>query len=177
MSRLLTALVTLAFVAVITTIGGWLYITSTGLRSQPDPGPLETRIARRLRAWAVPTEIRTMANPVIASADATATGLRHFARYCANCHGNDGGGQGTAYGRGFFPKAPDMRRTDTQNLTDGELFYIIEHGVRFTGMPAFGSGTADPRSETLVWQLVHFIRKLPSITPDEIGEMESLNPL
>ena len=70
-----------------------------------------------------------------------------------------------------------MRSPDTQNLTDGELFYIIENGVRFTGMPAFGTGTADPQGETLVWQLVQFIRRLPAITPDEIGERESLNPL
>jgi mono/diheme cytochrome c family protein len=162
---------------VILLVGAVLYITSTGLASQPDAGRLETRVARRLRGLAVPAAIRTMANPVAASDDATAAGMRHFARYCALCHGNDGGGTGVAYGRGFFPKAPDMRLADTQQLTDGELFYIIEKGVRFTGMPAFGTGTADPQGETLAWQLVHFVRRLPSVTADELAEMKSLNPL
>jgi mono/diheme cytochrome c family protein len=161
----------------VATTAGLTYVKVTGLRSQPDPGALETRVARSIRAQAVPLEIKTLRNPVPASTDAVAAGRKHFARYCALCHGNDGGGKGTAYGRGFFPKAPDMRSPDTQNLTDGELFYIIENGVRFTGMPAFGTGTADPQGETLVWQLVQFIRRLPAITPDEIGEMESLNPL
>jgi mono/diheme cytochrome c family protein len=157
--------------------GGVAYVKATGLRAQPDPGALETRVARAARAFAVPADIRAMASPVPASAGAVDAGMRHFARYCALCHGNNGGGQGTAFGRGFYPKAPDMRLPDTQSLTDGEIFYIIENGVRFTGMPAFGTGVADPAGETLAWQLVQFIRRLPKITPDEIGEMESLNPL
>jgi len=156
---------------------GLAYVKLTGLRSQPDPGALETRLARRVRALAVPGDIRALTNPVPASNEAVAAGMKHFARYCANCHGNDGSGEGRAYGRGFFPKSPDMRQAATQGLTDGELFYIIENGVRFTGMPAFGTGTADPKGETLVWQLVQFIRRLPRVSADEIGEMESLNPL
>ena len=67
-----------------------------------------------------------------------------------------------------------MRTAETQSLSDGELFYIIEHGVKLTGMPAWGNDT--PESATAGWQLVHFIRHLPKLMPEEIGEMESLNP-
>jgi hypothetical protein len=77
----------------------------------------------------------------------------------------------------LFPKPPDMRAAATQSLTDGEIFYIIENGVRFTGMPAFGTGKPDPAGEKQVWQLVRFIRHVPRITPDEIDWMKSLNPL
>jgi hypothetical protein len=84
--------------------------------------------------------------------------------------------QGAAIGRGLFPKPPDMRAAATQSLTDGEIFYIIENGVRFTGMPAFGTGKPDPAGEKQVWQLVRFIRHVPRITPDEIDWMKSLNP-
>lgn len=157
--------------------GGYVYITSTGLRSQPEPGPLETRVARRLRALAVPDDIRSLSSPLPAAPEHVAKGMQHFASYCAICHGNDGGGKGTAFGRGFYPKAPDMRLPATQELSDGELFYIIENGVRFTGMPAFGTGDADPKGETLVWQLIQFIRHLPTITPDEIAGMASQNPI
>ena len=174
LSRLVAAAGVLLVVAAV---GSVTYVKVTGLRSQPDPGPLETRLARTVRGLAVPSDIKSMASPVATSSEAMLTGMRHFARYCALCHGNDGGGQGTAYGRGFFPKAPDMKSAATQRLTDGELFYIIENGVRFTGMPAFGTGTADPKGETLVWQLVQFIRHLPDLTADEMAEMESLNVL
>ena len=67
-----------------------------------------------------------------------------------------------------------MRATNTQSLTDGELFSIIEHGIRLTGMPAWGNGT--PEGERDSWGLVHFVRRLPTLTPEEIGRMESLNP-
>lgn len=178
MRKILIAVIPGLLVAIVVlAAGAVLYIRTTGLAAQPDPGRLETRLARRLRALAVPAEIRTMANPVAASAEATAAGMRHFARYCSLCHGNDGAGTGTAYGRGFFPKVPDMRLADTQQLSDGELFYIIENGVRFTGMPAFGTGTADPQGETLVWQLIHFVRRLPALGAGELAEMEALNPL
>lgn len=176
MSVLIRVVIAVALMAAAAAAGAMAYVKVTGLKSQPDPGALETRLARAVRALAVPDEIRSMANPVPASPEAVAAGLKHFAGYCAPCHGNDGSGQGTSYGRGFFPKAPDMRIAATQDLTDGELFYIIENGVRFTGMPAFGSGTADPAGETLAWQLVQFIRRLPDISATELEEMKSMNP-
>ena len=61
-----------------------------------------------------------------------AEGRDHFADHCATCHANDGSGN-TEMGRGLYPKAPDMRLPATQNLSDAELFYIIENGVRLTG--------------------------------------------
>jgi mono/diheme cytochrome c family protein len=167
---------TCLFLLVLAAAGGFLYVRTTGLRSQAEPGTVETRMARAVRALAVPSDIKTMPNPVARSSEAIDAGKKHFARYCSVCHGNEGTGVG-AFSKGLFPKPPDMRQSLTQELTDGELFYIIENGVRFTGMPAFGSGTSDPKGETLAWQLVHFIRHLPSLTNDEIAEMESLNPL
>jgi hypothetical protein len=67
-----------------------------------------------------------------------------------------------------------MRLADTQDLSDGELFYLIEHGVKITGMPAWGTGT--PEGEQASWHLVHFIRHLPKLSEDELAEMEKLNP-
>jgi len=67
-----------------------------------------------------------------------------------------------------------MRLARTQDLSDGELFYIIENGVRLTGMPAWGTG--DPSGESASWHLVHFIRHLPELSEAELGEMDSFNP-
>jgi mono/diheme cytochrome c family protein len=97
----------------------------------------------------------------------------HFADHCASCHGNDGRGR-TKLGQGLYPKAPDMTLAATQGLSDGEIFFIIENGVRFTGMPAWGEAGTDDDVET--WELVHFIRHLPRLTPEELAEMEELNP-
>src|SRR5262249_17150570 len=120
-----------------------------------------------------PASAGGLRSPVAASPEAISAAMEHFADHCASCHGNDGSGD-TDLGRGLYPRAPDMRKADTQSLSDGELFYIIENGVRLTGMPAWSTGTKE--GETSSWHLVHFIRHLPKLSEQEIALMESLNP-
>jgi mono/diheme cytochrome c family protein len=142
-----------------------------GMSARAEPSATEARLARALRSWAIRSDARDAKNPIPGSPSALAAGLAHFADHCAICHANDGSGQ-TAIGRNLYPRAPDMRKAATQGLTDGELFYIIENGVRLTGMPAWGGpGTAEGS-----WHLVHFIRHLPRLTDEEKARMEALNP-
>jgi mono/diheme cytochrome c family protein len=164
--------VTVTALAVLGGIAGAGYLMATGLSARPSPGALETRVARAARRFAVPRAARNMENPIPASREVIAAGSAHFADHCASCHANDGSGN-TEMGQGLFPKAPDMA-TVSQELTDGELFYFIEQGIRFTGMPAWGTGT--PAGEEASWHLVHFIRHLPRITNSEVEAMEAMNP-
>jgi mono/diheme cytochrome c family protein len=164
--------VTVAVLALLVALAGAGYLRATGLSARPTPGPLETSVARSARRFAIPRAIRNMSNPMASNADAMAEGREHFADHCASCHANDGSGD-TEMGRGLFPRAPDMR-TVSQQLTDGELFYFIEEGIRFTGMPAWGTGTQE--GEDATWRLVHFIRHLPKISESELEEMETFNP-
>jgi mono/diheme cytochrome c family protein len=142
-----------------------------GISARAEPSAIEARVARTVRSWAIPSEAREARNPIPPSPRVLAAGRAHFADHCATCHANDGSGQ-TAIGRNLYPRAPDMRRPATQGLTDGEIFYIIENGVRLTGMPAWsGPGSAEGS-----WHLVHFIRHLPTLTAEEKAQMEALNP-
>lgn len=161
--------VTLVLVAAAT-LG---YAAVTGLSAHPQPGAFEGRVARAVRSVAIPRAIRDRRNPAADTAASVNDGLEHFADHCATCHANDGSGN-TEIGRGLYPKPPDMRSAFTQQLSDGELFYIIENGVRFTGMPAFGTGR--PADEDSTWRLVRFIRHLPHLTQAELEHMQSLNP-
>ena len=102
-----------------------------GLSARATPSPLETVIARKSRLLSIPAGARAMANPIADSAEVQREARLHFADHCATCHGNDGSGQ-TPVGHGLYPKPPDLRATHTQKLSDGELFWIIENGVRFT---------------------------------------------
>jgi len=144
-----------------------------GVSARDQPTAAEAFVARRLRHLAVPRDKRRAQNPVPSTPGALEKGRAHFADHCASCHGNDGRGK-TAVGQNLYPKAPEMTLPDTQSLSDGELFYIIENGVRLTGMPAWGSPGPEDDEET--WELVHFIRHLPKITAEELAQMESLNP-
>jgi mono/diheme cytochrome c family protein len=169
----LRALVVLVILGGIVAAAVLVPILRRGVSARDEPTWAETLIARQMRHLAIPASAREQANPTQATPEVLSEARAHFADHCASCHGNDGSGK-TEIGRSLYPKAPDMRLASTQDLSDGELFYIIEHGVRLTGMPAWGTGTADGAQES--WQLVHFIRRLSKLSPQEIEEMEALNP-
>lgn len=144
-----------------------------GISARPEPSRAEAAIATRLRSLAIPSAAKRRQNPVPASREAIDAGMAHWADHCASCHGNNGKGD-TEMGRGLYPRAPDMTLPATQTLSDGTLFYVIEQGVKLTGMPAWGTGT--PEGEEESWKLVHFIRYLPKLTPEDIAKMEGMNP-
>ena len=166
------ALITVALLAAAGLLGTVIFVKATGLSARGTPGAVETAVAGRLRALAVPSEYSRLTNPVLMNGESVASGMAHFADHCAQCHGNDG--SGAEMGKDMFPPTPDLRANATQSLGDGRLFYVVEHGVRFTGMPAFGTGTLE--GEESSWHLVNFIRHLPNITPEELGEMAAMNP-
>ena len=169
--RYLALVVVIALAAV--GLWGWS-VLARGFSARDEPSSVEAFIAGRLRRMAIPRAARELKNPVAASPEVLSGAMEHFADHCAICHANDGSGK-TLIGRGLYPKPPDMSQAATQNLTDGELYYIIENGIRFTGMPAFGeesSGTGDEES----WALVAFIRHLPQITVEEVEAMKKMNP-
>jgi|SRR5579859_2391265 len=144
-----------------------------GLSSRATPTSLEVMLARNVRHLAIPADARKQQNSIPDSPDNLRDARRHFADHCAICHGNEGTGD-TAIGNSLYPKPPDLRAGRTQKLSDGELFWIIENGVRFTGMPAFGGGGHGSQEDS--WKLVRFIRHLPQLSTDERMEMERYNP-
>jgi mono/diheme cytochrome c family protein len=168
--KVLTAVIVIAVFATGITVA---LLIHHGLSARSEPTLLETVIARSVRHLATPAPMRGVRNPVPLTADALADARAHWADHCATCHGNDGSGD-TEIGRGLYPKPPDMRKPVTQNLTDGELFSIIRNGVRLTGMPAWGDAAGHDDADN--WKLVHFIRHLPKLTPEELARMEALNP-
>lgn len=172
-AKLLGAVVILILVGL--GLFGWVgyQLFTTGFSAKTEPHALEVLMARQIRHLAIPIEKRNAANPVPLNADIVKEGRTHFADHCAVCHSNDGSGQ-TPIGKNVYPKAPDLRLTDTQSLSDGELFWVIHNGIRFTAMPAWGSG--DPEKDIDSWKLVHFIRHLPRLTQEELDEMKTLNP-
>jgi len=143
-----------------------------GFSARSEPSAVERLMARSMRRYAVPARMRNTPNPVAFSPEVWAEARAHFADHCAACHANNGSGD-TEMGRNMYPRAPDMRTPDTQRLTDGELYWIIENGVRLTGMPAWGSGGEHDHD---TWKLVHFVRHLKDLSPEQLQQMESLNP-
>jgi cytochrome c len=172
-----TKLIVFIFVVSLGIVGafGWVgyQLFTTGFSAKTEPHALEVWMARQIRRLAIPIEKRNAQNPIPLSPDVMKESLAHFADHCATCHANDGSGQ-TPIGKNVYPKAPDLRLADTQSMSDGEIFWVIHHGIRFTAMPAWGEG--DPAQDKASWKLVHFIRHLPQLTPEELDQMKALNP-
>jgi mono/diheme cytochrome c family protein len=155
-------------------LGGLIFVktAANGFSARAEPSSLETLAAQQARSMAMPAGAKNRPNPVAKSDEVLNDAMAHWADHCAVCHGNDGSGD-VEMGRQMYPHAPDMRKDRTQKLTDGELFYIIENGIRLTGMPAWGGSAAAEKDS---WKLVHLIRHLPNLSPAEIAQMEKLNP-
>lgn len=166
MRFLLHAGITLVVLALLAGVVGFLF-TRNGLSALAEPPALEAAVARRIRAIAIPSGARNQVNPYAKDGRAWLEGGRHFEDHCAICHGEDGSGK-SEIGRNLYPKAPDMRAAATQDLSDGALYFIIAHGIRYTGMP----GWEGEHSAEETWHLVSFIRRLPHLTPEDLQRVE-----
>jgi mono/diheme cytochrome c family protein len=161
-----------AVVAIAAVVDGW-FIVRRGFSAREQPSWIETLVARSVRRVAVPARTRNLPNPIPLTSGVLVDARAHFADHCATCHANDGSGN-TIVGRNLYPKAPDMRLADTQQLTDGELYAIIQDGIRLTGMPAWGKAGDETDEDS--WKLVHLIRHLKDLTPEQLTEMKHMNP-
>jgi mono/diheme cytochrome c family protein len=146
-----------------------IWFRNHGFSAREKPSWIETVLARHARKIATPSGAKELKNPKPVTEASMAEAREHFVEHCSVCHGSAGRGD-TLYGRNLYPKVPDLSQADTQQLSDGELFYIISNGVRFTGMPAFG-GEDSPES---IWGLVAFIGRLPRLTPEEIKRLQEM---
>jgi mono/diheme cytochrome c family protein len=175
MTRLVRILAVIGALAIAVAIGGVLVVISMahrGFSARDQPSRIEALLAQTMRTMSIPSDAKRKTNPVKLTPESLIEARAHFADHCAQCHANDGSGQ-TEMGKNMYPKPPNMRQRSTQDKTDGELFYIIQNGVRLTGMPAWGEAKHDDEDS---WKLVAFIRQLPRLTAEDLAEMDRLNP-
>ena len=135
-----------------------------GFRATSTPSAFETVAARSVRDFAIPGAERHKTNPDADDWTAIQQGREDFLARCASCHGVDARGR-TPIGANVYPRVPDLRSDSTQNLSDGEIHYIIENGVQLTGMPAMASPHRESAAES--WKLVAYIRSLRTPTREE----------
>jgi mono/diheme cytochrome c family protein len=168
MKTVLLALLFAVLIVVVLFGGLYVYARGHGFSAREQPSWMERTMAVNARKIATPADAKGLTNPrqqqtaeMIAEAD------EHFVEHCGICHGIDGRGD-TTIGRNLYPKVPDMSQPDTQQLSDGELYYIISNGIRLTEMPAWGS---EDKPEA-IWDLVSLTRRLPKLSPEELQRLQ-----
>jgi predicted CXXCH cytochrome family protein len=170
-AKLLLGGASLAVAALALYVGASIH---RGFSTVMKPSALEVLLARTIRQLSVPARARAEQNPWKGDAGALRSGREEFIARCAICHGIDGTGR-TQLGVSLYPRTPDLASPGTQSLSDGEIHYIIENGVRLTGMPGWAPAHRQTGGDG--WKLVLFIRSLGRPGPAEQARLDSTVPL
>ena len=129
------------------------------------PGKVESALAIEAKKVAIGGKDWT--NPVADSPEAQAEGREHFQHHCGICHGLDGHGTGVPFKDKMSPPVVDLAEKDVQDYTDGQLKWIVQNGIRFSGMPGWQNILEDDE----MWKIVRFIRHLPAAGSAGIPEI------
>jgi mono/diheme cytochrome c family protein len=129
-----------------------------GCTADKRPSQGETSLANATKDVTIPLQAGKMNNPLPETDEVVSQGQEIFLGSCAQCHGPDARGD-TNVGRNMYPPAMDLTSAHVQHWNDAELFWIIQNGVRLTGMPAWKSSISD--NDT--WKLARFIHHLPHL--------------
>jgi predicted CXXCH cytochrome family protein len=152
-------------------VGYGATVIQRGFSAADQPSTVEIVMARTARNLGIPRAARDEKNPWTATPVLLDEARENFTNHCEGCHGKDGDGR-SGIGQNLYPKAPDLQRRETQNLSDGEIHTIIRNGVRLTGMPALGNPHSG-QDDNAAWKLVLFVRAIAATTPQEKSEQSA----
>lgn len=127
----------------------------SGCRAAP-PSHVETNL---IWSWKHHISVgeKNNRNPLRTTQQTIADGREAFSHYCAACHGLDGQNTGVPFSDRMSPPVPSLASTDVQQYTDGQLKWVIDNGIRPSGMP----GSSEILSNEEIWSIVIYIRNLP----------------
>ena len=149
---LILAILLLAALAI--TRLGLMPVSADGAHSR-----LEVRLMPTVLHASVVRHASGETNPVPLNEDNLNAGVDTYKAMCARCHSTPEG-RASIYGQSFYPPAPQLPKGMSQ-YTDSQLFWVIKHGIRNTGMPAWGSMLADEE----IWQLVSLLKNSQDLPP------------
>jgi mono/diheme cytochrome c family protein len=154
-------------------LGGLLAWSGTISVAADHYGPLDVKLDTLLNGASrasIRRHASTAKNPLRGDPSAAAAGLLVYRESCLSCHGA-ARVRAAKFAVGLNPGAPALESKEIQAMSDGELFWVVSHGIRATGMPAF-SAREDPDD---IWRIVAFLRRLPRLSDDEIRQLQPLD--
>lgn len=143
---------------IVIAISSTLVAFILGCSGSNQPSKEESTLANAAKDVTIPLEAGKKSNPLPDTNEIVSQGQEVFLGSCAQCHGADGRGE-TEVGRNMAPPAMDLTSAHVQHWNDAELFWIVQNGVRLTGMPAWHSSI----NENDTWKLTRFIHHLPQL--------------
>jgi thiosulfate dehydrogenase len=135
-----------------------------------EPSAIERHVSMAASdAW-VERRAPAMENPLPANDETLVAGAKLYRDNCAGCHGSPASPD-SALGHAFNPPAPQFM-TDPADMPDNQNFYVIQHGIRWTGMPSWRGKFNDAQ----IWQLATFIKHIDKLPPEADKEIRQVPP-
>lgn len=141
----------LALCSAVAVLAGSLVVGGIPIRADVAPPAWESAAADALRHHAVRQQVPPDGNPIRPTEADLSRGLRLYQQNCAGCHGMGTGGNND-FGQAFYPPVPQLGRV-TLCYSDRELAWVIAHGIRLTGMPAYSNMMAPDD----IWRVATFL--------------------
>jgi mono/diheme cytochrome c family protein len=160
------------FTAVIIFLGGFLFIRQGYISMEADQPPtaLETKIAMSAVDASVDRHAPDRKNPIQPSDENLVEGAKIYLNNCAGCHGLPSN-QDSQFGHSFYPPVPQFFK-HAPDMPDNQNFYIMQHGIRWTGMPAWDKTL----SESQIWTVAAFLSRLEKLPPAALKVLEPPAP-
>ena len=141
---------------------GFFFVLRAGfwpIAATAQPPSWESRLALRALQSSVERAAPPLTNPMTASEENLLAGMKTFKNECAGCHGD--ADQPSHWGTtSFYPRVPQFAQ-EPPRLTEPQMFWIVKHGVRYTGMAAWDGLLSDDE----IWKLVTFLSHLDRLPP------------
>jgi mono/diheme cytochrome c family protein len=161
------------FLGVILTLfalvaGGYFQLKSgrVSFNADEEPSAVETKVAMSAVDASTERNAPELKNPVVADEGNLVAGAKLYLDHCAGCHGVPANPE-SQFGRSFNPQVPFFFK-EAPDMPENQNFYIIQHGIRWSGMPAW----KNTLNETQTWQLVTFLSNVEKLPPAARKELE-----
>jgi thiosulfate dehydrogenase len=129
------------------------------MRADNPPSRFETAIAGRVSDASVARSASKVANPIAADETNLVAGARLYREHCTLCHGNPVHPKAPLVDA-LNPPAPQFME-DKADMPEHQNFFILQHGIRWTGMPGWKNVLSDQQ----IWQLVTFLSHMSDLPP------------
>lgn len=122
------------------------------------------RLIETARERAIAVRADDLTVPALGDAEQIKAGAGNYAAMCTGCHLAPGMAP-TELSQGLYPAAPALATVGAPD--PARAFWIIKHGIKASGMPAWGKSMDDP----YIWGMVAFLQKLPTLTPAQYKDL------
>lgn len=172
MRPLSTAILTLLVAALVVAAAALAYMYSGryNVAATAPHNALSRWILQTTQKNSVREHAEKVGEPPRLAAEEVRQAAGNFDKMCVVCHGAPGVERGE-YGKGITPTPPDLAK-EAAKWSERELFWIVKHGIKFAGMPAFGPTHSDEE----IWGLVAFLKRLPQMSPAEYRQLAQSKP-